>query len=135
MPILALFKLFTPMIVYAQTSPRSISDMLKNGIIPEPGPSGSYEISDVFIFLAGILRLIFVASSIIAVIYIIIGGYYYVTAYGNPESAEKGKSTITWAIMGLVISIAAFAIVQFVWNRLSGQTAPSPTNVNPAVGP
>ena len=112
--------------VYAFAAPRSITDIFKHGIIPDPGEDGIYEIADIIDILGSVLQVLFTFAAVIAVIYIIIGGYHYVTAYGNPETAEKGKQTLTWAIIGLVIVILAFVIVQFVWNAISPAPPPLP---------
>ena len=105
-----------PTLAFAQ---RSTQDILTRGLILPPSSGGIYEISDLLLLLAAVLRLIFTASAVVAVVYVILGGYAYVTAYGNPESIQKGKQTLTWAIIGLIISIAAFMIVQFVWNAFA----------------
>jgi len=60
--------------------------------------------------------LIFI--SILAVGALIIGGYQYITSGGNPESISKAKSTITWAIIGLIISFAAYIFVDFIATTL-----------------
>jgi hypothetical protein len=57
--------------------------------------------------------LIFVIGGV-SVIMIIIGGLRYVIANGDPKAAEAGRNTILYAVIGLVISIAAYAIVRFV---------------------
>lgn len=118
-----------PDLVQAQTRP--IERIFTEGIIPEPsggtGENTYFEIIDVFTLLGNVLTLIFTFTAVIAIIYVIIGGYYYVTAYGNPENIQKGKQTITWAIIGLVVSMLAWAIVQFVWGAISGESPPSPT--------
>ena len=43
----------------------------------------------------------------IAIIFFIWGGFQYFTAFGNEEKANKAKTTITWAIVGLVFIILA----------------------------
>lgn len=114
-----------PDLVYAQARP--IDKIFSEGLIPAPsGPGGTYEIADVFVLLGNALTLIFTLTAVIAVIYIILGGYSYVTAYGNPENIQKGKQTITWAIIGLVVSIASWAIVQFVWGAIGSGEPPGP---------
>jgi len=123
--LMTLTILAIPNIIHAQQ--RSFQDILTQGLIRPPAANGIYEISDIYLLLAAILRLLFSFSAIIAVIYIIIGGYNYVMAYGNPETAQKGKQTLLWAIIGLIVSIAAFTLVQFVWNTVASRQPPSPT--------
>jgi hypothetical protein len=60
--------------------------------------------------------LIFFVGAI-SVIVLIIGGLRYITSGGNASSVQGAKNTILYAIVGLVVSIAAYAIVQFVFQQ------------------
>lgn len=51
---------------------------------------------------------------IIAVIMILVGGFQWMTAAGNEEKVEKAKKIISAAIVGLIIILLAWAIVNFV---------------------
>jgi glucose uptake protein GlcU len=55
---------------------------------------------------------------IIAVIMLIWGGIRYVVSGGDAKKVTDAKNTILYAIIGLVISFLAYAIVQFVINAL-----------------
>lgn len=61
-------------------------------------------------FLAGFLGLMGATS----VVFLIIGGLQLHLAMGNEETLKKGKTTIIWAIVGLVIAILSVAIVQII---------------------
>ena len=50
----------------------------------------------------------------LAVIALIIGGYQYMTAYGDEEKHKNAQKTITFAIIGLVLAITAFGIVSII---------------------
>lgn len=50
----------------------------------------------------------------IAVIMIIIGGIRYATSNGDSSSIKGAKDTIMYAVIGLVVAIMSFAIVNFV---------------------
>lgn len=50
-----------------------------------------------------------------AVVFIIIGGFQYLTGGGNPDALRKAKATITNAIIGLIISLASVAIVNLIF--------------------
>ena len=59
----------------------------------------------------------------IAVLFLIIGGFWYITSAGNEETAEKGKNTAINAIIGIIIIIMSYVIVNVVSNLLtSGNT-------------
>ena len=55
-----------------------------------------------------------------AVVMIIFGGFFYTTSQGNPANVKKGKDTILYGIIGLVIALLAFAIVNFVLGNVFG---------------
>lgn len=51
---------------------------------------------------------------VVAVIMVIFGGFQYVTSGGDASKAAKGRSTILYALIGLVIVALAQVIVAFV---------------------
>ena len=61
-----------------------------------------------------VLNWIFGIIGIVAVVMIIIGGFNMMTSSGDPGKVKKGKDTILYGIIGLVIALLAFAIVNFV---------------------
>jgi beta-lactamase regulating signal transducer with metallopeptidase domain len=63
-------------------------------------------------------RIISIVAGVAAVIMIIVGGLMYVLANGDPHSLSSAKNTITFAVVGLVIIIAAQAIVIFVASNI-----------------
>ena len=65
-----------------------------------------------------IINAIIFVVGMVAVIMIILGGVNYATSQGDPGKVKKGKDTIMYGIIGLVISILAFAIVNFVLQAL-----------------
>lgn len=54
---------------------------------------------------------------IIAVIMIIVGGIRYTVSNGNASSTKEAKDTILYAVIGLIIAMMAYAIVNFVVGR------------------
>lgn len=81
----------------------------------------------------GVLGII----GLVAVVYIIFGGVQYITSAGDTGKLQKAKSTILYALIGLVVVALAAAIVNFVISNViyyetppetsqdaSGQTAP-----------
>lgn len=51
----------------------------------------------------------------VAVIYLIYGGFLYITSAGNEESAEKGKNAIVYSLIGIVVIVLSFVIVSAVY--------------------
>lgn len=63
--------------------------------------------------------LVYVAGAL-SVIFILIGAFQYVVSGGNPDATKRAKDTILYALIGLVVSAFAYAIVNFVLNKLGG---------------
>ena len=71
-----------------------------------PGVMGS--IANVLIFLVGA----------VSVIMVIIGGLRYVISMGRPKQVEQAKNTILYAVVGVIVAISSYAIVNFVLSSL-----------------
>ena len=56
------------------------------------------------------------AVGIVAVIAILYGGYLYMTAQDNEEQRKRGRSVLTWAVLGLVVVILAVLLVNVAVN-------------------
>lgn len=81
-------------------------------------------------WLGAIITWVIAVSGLIALVYLIMGGYNYLTAGGDPAKADKGRVTITNAIIGLVIIAISFALATFVRNQISSDSTPNPENVS-----
>ena len=62
------------------------------------------EITNVLLFVIGA----------VAVIMIVVGGLRYVISGGDAKQVEAAKNTILYAIIGIVIAILAYAIINFI---------------------
>ena len=60
------------------------------------------------------------AVGIISVIMLIYGGLRYVISGGDSKKVTDAKNTIMYAIIGLIIAILSYAIVNFVINSIGG---------------
>ena len=61
--------------------------------------------------------LLFVVGSA-AVIVIVIAGFRMVTANGDSQAVAKARSSIIYAVVGIVVAVSAYAIVNFVLDQL-----------------
>lgn len=73
------------------------------------GPGGVGE-ADV----AAILNIVYIIAGMVAVIAIVIGGVRYTVSNGDSSGVQAAKNTIMYAVVGLVVVIAAAAITNFV---------------------
>lgn len=84
------------------------------------GQSGIFRtITNVLLFILGA----------VSVIMIIIGGLRYVISGGNSTAVTAAKNTILYAIVGVIVALLAYAIVNFVLTSFTGGGATSGTNV------
>lgn len=62
----------------------------------------------------------------VAVLFLIVGGFWYITAAGNEEQAEKGKSSVINAIIGIVIIVLSYVIINVVTNLITRNNGTTP---------
>lgn len=67
-----------------------------------------------------IINVLLFVVGIVAVIMIIWGGISYVLSAGAADKAKKARDTILYSVVGLIVAIMAYAIVQFVFSNFSG---------------
>jgi hypothetical protein len=78
------------------------------------GETGTFRtITNVMLYLVGA----------ISVIMLIIGGIRYVVSGGDSTAVQGAKNTILYAIVGIVVSILAYAVVSFVISSFTGADA------------
>ncbi|MDO8336594.1 MAG: hypothetical protein Q7T74_07540 [Candidatus Saccharibacteria bacterium] len=82
----------------------------ETGIVKSGGTSGS----TVSVFVQNIINLLLFIAGIIAVVVIVIGGLRYVLSNGDAGAASKARNAILYAVIGLVVAIMAYAIVNFI---------------------
>ena len=68
-----------------------------------------------------IINYLLLFAALIAIMFIILGGYRYITSAGNAETAKAGRSTVVNAVIGLAIIILSYVIVSVVNNTLAGE--------------
>jgi hypothetical protein len=72
--------------------------------------------------------LLFILGAV-SVIMIIIGGLRYVVSGGNATAVTAAKNTILYAIVGVIVALLAYAIINFVLTSFTGTGGGAGTNV------
>lgn len=67
-------------------------------------------------FIKNIIQILVGISAAIAVVFVVIGGLKYITSSGHPEKLENAKKTLLYSGIGLVVVLAAYALVDVVAN-------------------
>lgn len=101
--------LVAPVDVLAESSP---VDSIQGGVTSVGGTqTGTDDFTDKVKTVVNVLLFLLGA---IAVIMIIIGGIRYATSNGDAAQVKSAKDAIMYAVIGLVVAIMAYAIVNFV---------------------
>ncbi len=110
--------LFFANAVYAQVEKQAELNFGMAQVEQNIGLSGD----DIRMIIARIVRVVLGLLGTLAVCIMIWAGYTIMTAGGNEEKIQEGKKIMTNAVIGLIIILSAFAIVQFVINMLAQAT-------------
>jgi hypothetical protein len=86
----------------------------KKGVNQIGGTGAGNTAADFTGLITNIINILLFVIGAVAVIMIIIGGLRYVTSGGDTASTKAARDTILYAVIGLVIAIMAYAIVNFV---------------------
>ena len=69
---------------------------------------------NILLVLLAVLDMLLIVGGIVAVVFVIIGGVQYLTSQGEPENTKHARGTIINALIGLVITIIAAELVNFI---------------------
>lgn len=89
-------------------------------ILPDTGPlvekiqTGNIHLGDIPAFISVFIEVGISIAGVIAFLMILVGGYQYIVGGIYSDMREQGKTTLTYAIGGFVLSMLAYAIVNFV---------------------
>lgn len=64
--------------------------------------------------ISGVITWALWFAVVVAVIIIIVAGYLYITASGDEAKIKKATTTLTWAIVGLIVAFIAMILVRFI---------------------
>lgn len=81
-------------------------------------PAGFQFPGDLALVALALLEIVLRLAGLIAIAFVMYGGFQFVTSQGDPEASKKARQTIINAVIGLVIALFATAIVAFVGTRL-----------------
>ena len=60
------------------------------------------------------LTIMFIIAAILAVIYLILGGIQWIQSGGDKQKVAQARNRITYAIIGLVVALCGFFIINVV---------------------
>jgi hypothetical protein len=72
---------------------------------------GSAEPQQIFL---NVIQLLLGFMPLLATLMIVLGGFQWLTSGGNEERVDQAKRTLSGAVVGMTITIFAWALVKFV---------------------
>ena len=102
--------------IFAETSSAAPVDVFKTcppSSVCAPGGQ-----NNLMALIQNVISILLLFVGVVSVIMIIIGGIKYVTASGDSAGINSAKNTILYSIVGLVVAMGAYAIVNFVIGRV-----------------
>ena len=79
------------------------------------------------IFTTIVNTFLFIVGAV-AVVMLIFGGFKYVTSGGDANSVTAAKNTIMYAVIGIIVAMLSYAILNYVVTTLGGSTNSTPVN-------
>lgn len=83
-------------------------------VLPGAAFAATAGVSNVENFIRSIITVFAGLAGLVATGFLVAGGFTYITSSGNPEHLDRAKRTITYALIGLAITIGAFVISNIV---------------------
>lgn len=77
-------------------------------------------INDIWLVLLAVTDILLRVAVIVAIVFVLIGGFKYITSRANPDKTTAARNTVIDALIGLVIAVVSIAVVSFVAGRFEG---------------
>jgi hypothetical protein len=81
---------------------------------PEGVPSDVVQLRDLESIFARILLILLGLATLLAFIFIVVGGLKFITSGGDPKEVEAAKKSLTYAIGGLILVASAYLIIHII---------------------
>jgi hypothetical protein len=100
---LVLLSILSPVIVLAvgETSPQKPTAVISTG-------------ADLISLISNIGNWVFAIVLAVASVFLIVAGFMFVTAGGNPENVNKARQMLVSALIGVAVAIGALGLVQVI---------------------
>jgi ABC-type Fe3+ transport system permease subunit len=77
-------------------------------------------INDIWLIGLAVVDILLRVVVLVAIAFILIGGFYYITSRANPDKTKNARNTVIDALIGLTIAVVAIAVISFVAGRFKG---------------
>ena len=76
-------------------------------------------INDIWLIAAAFIEILLRVAGLVALAFVIFGGFTFMTSQGDPGKAAQGRTTILNALAGLVVAVMAAVVVGFIAKSIS----------------
>jgi hypothetical protein len=90
------------------------------GLVGAPVPPGTAR-GDLATVMLNLINYVLAIVGVIALAYLVYGGFMYITSAGNEDRIEVAKGILINAVFGVVVIGVAAALVNFVIRGVGGQ--------------
>jgi hypothetical protein len=112
--------LIVPTVALAVAPTTSAADFtLRSGVDNAQGTGVDNVATDPQDLVKNIVNIFLYAVGVLSVIMLIWGGIRYTTSAGDSNKVQSAKNTVLYAVVGLVVAILAWAIVNMVITRFT----------------
>lgn len=112
--------LAVPALSHAQSGPDlGLPDVQRGTNLPTWNVQQGSGADSVVLIITQVIKILLLIAGSVAILFIIIGGYQYLTSGANPEGAKKGKTTVVNALIGIIVIVLSYVLVTVVANLVS----------------
>jgi hypothetical protein len=106
---------------YPMVSPASAYTCPNGNVVENPADCNDIEQpTDLGVVIKRIVNVALYVVGAVSVLMLVYGGFRYVVSGGDANAVATAKNTILYAIVGVVIAILSYAIVNFVVSSILG---------------
>jgi hypothetical protein len=110
LPVLAIMSfLVLPLFALGQGVPQPVPDQIVTA--PTTAP---------FTIVDRVVNLLFTVLLAASLVVIIVAAFYFLTAAGEPEKVQTARNLVIYAIIGIVVAIAARGLIGYIRARIGG---------------
>ncbi|MFA7682595.1 MAG: hypothetical protein WCX94_00360 [Candidatus Dojkabacteria bacterium] len=77
-------------------------------------------IEEIFTSLDKVLDFLFPFGVILALAFVVVGGYMWMSSAGNPDKIKQAQGTLTWAIIGLIFVLISGLLLKTLIDYIVG---------------
>ncbi len=94
-------------------------EQAKCGVRGVGGGTAKNSGDQVQVIIRNVINILLFLIGLVAVLMIVIAGFRFVTSNGDSNIISSARNTILYAIIGIIIAIMAYAIVNFILDNLT----------------